>query len=178
MANDLLGQRFRLTDDYTRELLMRDLQDFAREVGKKFDSIDGKLDPLMQAISEAPGFTPTLMFGGASVGMTFTAQSGNYIKIGKLVYFRVRLALSAKGTSTGAATIGGIPIAGAGYDRPLYAAYWASMAGIVGNVMASGTGSTLQLRMSGAAGTANMTDANFTNTSQMTLYGMYEASAA
>lgn len=54
-------------------------------------------------------FTPTLRFGGASVGMTFTTQAGRYTKIGRLVTIQIELILSAKGSSTGNATIGALP---------------------------------------------------------------------
>lgn len=54
-------------------------------------------------------WTPVFRFGGAAVGMTFSAQTGLYTKIGNVVHLAGRVALSAKGTSTGSATIGGLP---------------------------------------------------------------------
>jgi len=54
-------------------------------------------------------WTPTIQFGGASTGITYSKQLGRYTKIGNqvTVWFDVRL--SAKGISTGDATINGLP---------------------------------------------------------------------
>ena len=54
-------------------------------------------------------FTPALTFGGGSTGMSYSAQAGYYTKIGNIVYCTVYIALSAKGSSTGNADIGGLP---------------------------------------------------------------------
>ena len=52
-------------------------------------------------------FTPTLSFGGASVGMTYDGQEGQAIFSAdrKTVLINVRIALTAKGTSTGVASL-------------------------------------------------------------------------
>lgn len=54
-------------------------------------------------------WTPVLAFGGASVGITYSTQSGRYVKVGKTVFASFRITLSAKGSSTGAASITGLP---------------------------------------------------------------------
>ena len=54
-------------------------------------------------------WTPTITFGGASVGMTYDAQVGAYTKIGDLVTVSAWVDLSAKGSSTGAAQGAGLP---------------------------------------------------------------------
>jgi len=56
-------------------------------------------------------WTPTILFGGANAGMTFATQTGSYTKIGNLVSASCYISLSANGSSTGAATIGGLPFA-------------------------------------------------------------------
>jgi len=56
-------------------------------------------------------WTPTILFGGANAGMTFANQTGLYTKIGNLVSASCYISLSANGSSTGAATIGGLPFA-------------------------------------------------------------------
>lgn len=50
-------------------------------------------------------WSPVIAFGGASVGVTYTAQIGKYTKIGNVVHFQVSITLSNKGSSTGAVTI-------------------------------------------------------------------------
>lgn len=57
----------------------------------------------------ATTWTPSLQFGGAAVGMTYTTQVGNYIRIGNVIYFDLQIVLSAKGSSTGSATVAGFP---------------------------------------------------------------------
>lgn len=54
-------------------------------------------------------WTPNLLFGGVNVDMTYTTQRGTYTKIGNVVRFVCDIQLSAKGSSTGNATLGGFP---------------------------------------------------------------------
>jgi hypothetical protein len=66
-------------------------------------------------------WTPVLDFGGASVGITYSSQSGIYTKIGSLVFINVLIVLTNKGVSVGDAHITGLPytsgIHSAGYTR-------------------------------------------------------------
>jgi hypothetical protein len=55
-------------------------------------------------------WTPTLNFGGNATGMVFHTQSGSYVKIGQVVTAQFRIELSSKGSSTGNANFGGIPL--------------------------------------------------------------------
>jgi hypothetical protein len=55
-------------------------------------------------------FTPAIAFGGASVGITYSQQQGFYTKIGNLVTCQIRIVLSNKGSSSGDASITGLPI--------------------------------------------------------------------
>jgi hypothetical protein len=54
-------------------------------------------------------FTPTLSFGGASAGLTYGVQTGNYMKIGRMVHFSLDILLSNKGGSVGDSQIAGLP---------------------------------------------------------------------
>jgi hypothetical protein len=54
-------------------------------------------------------WTPTLQFGGASTGITYTTQRGYYTRIGRQVTVSGRIEISSKGLSTGTATINGLP---------------------------------------------------------------------
>lgn len=56
-------------------------------------------------------WTPTIAFGGASVGITYALQSGSAVQIGKLALLSYTLILTNKGSSTGAATVSSLPIA-------------------------------------------------------------------
>ena len=56
-------------------------------------------------------WTMGVSFGGASVGVTYSTNTGAYTKIGRKVTVTGYLALSNKGSSTGAAKITGLPFA-------------------------------------------------------------------
>lgn len=58
---------------------------------------------------EEGSFTPAIAFGGASVGVTYSVQTGTYTKIGRLVFFNIAIVLSSRGSSTGSVTIGVLP---------------------------------------------------------------------
>ena len=50
-------------------------------------------------------YTPTISFGGNSVGVAYGLQDGNYSKIGRMVKIDFRITLTNKGSSTGVARI-------------------------------------------------------------------------
>ena len=54
-------------------------------------------------------WTMGVSFGGASVGVTYAANTGTYTKIGRQVTVNGLLTLSSKGSSTGSAAITGLP---------------------------------------------------------------------
>lgn len=77
--------------------------------GIDFSATAGTGTSELLADYEEGTWTPVLAFGGASVGITYAAQAGTYTKIGRLVTGRFVIVLSSKGSSTGAATIEGLP---------------------------------------------------------------------
>jgi hypothetical protein len=109
---------------------------------------------------------PSLLFGGAAVGLTYLDREAYYIKLERLVYVVIRVRLTAKGSSTGNATIAGLPFNhdfgtlspatgplgyGTGYAALTSApTYWV------------GT-SNINLVQWGAAGVSSLTHANFTD---------------
>ena len=54
-------------------------------------------------------WTMGITFGGASVGVTYSQNTGTYTKIGRKVTVNGRLSLTSKGSSTGNAEISGLP---------------------------------------------------------------------
>lgn len=58
-------------------------------------------------------FTPSITFGGAAVGITYSEQSGYFTRIGNRVFFNCKVILTAKGSSTGDLNIIGLPYAAA-----------------------------------------------------------------
>lgn len=54
-------------------------------------------------------WTPSLQFGGASTGITYTLQSGYYTQIGNTIIWSFSIALSSVGSASGNATVVGMP---------------------------------------------------------------------
>ena len=54
-------------------------------------------------------WTPDLQFGGAKVGITYGVQLGSYTKTGRVISATCFIELTSKGTSTGVATVRGLP---------------------------------------------------------------------
>ena len=106
--------------------------------------------------------------------MTFSLRSGSYTKIGNRVFFEGRVTLTAKGSSTGAAKITGLPFTAGSYGACTIG-YYANLASISGVALAYvDTGAaTIQLQNGNAATSAALTDANFTNTSDVLFFGNY-----
>jgi hypothetical protein len=94
-------------------------------------------------------FTPELKFGGNAVSLTYNSRAGIYTKIGRCVTVSFVMVLSAKGSSSGNATIS-LPFASDEYGQPNQPGYAggfpyysgmtsATKAGfIVGNIGAAG----------------------------------------
>jgi len=119
-------------------------------------------------------FTPGLQFGGAASGMTFTTQSGRYTRVGRLIFFDLVILLSAKGSSTGAARITGLPFTSAAVPNAIPAVFASNMVTVAvpcGFVVASAT--SIQLCDFTGSTFVNLTDADFNNTSQINVSGCY-----
>ena len=123
-------------------------------------------------------WTPDLQFGGAKVGMTYTTQSGTYTKIGKLVYVIGLIALSNKGSSTGNATVAGLPfnapVTGGAGNGGGGLSYWSGFVTAKPEAFATG-GATISV-YTGATSFASMADANFANGTYMFFYCTYQIS--
>lgn len=122
-------------------------------------------------------FTPAIAFGGASVGVTYTTQTGTYSRIGNMVFFTITLTLSNKGSSTGAATITGLPITSGTvtYGQIQYASNVTFTATYTNAYWSTASASTLSLYQFGAvpgAGTA-LDDTNFANNTDLRFSGTY-----
>ncbi len=78
--------------------------------GVKFPATEvPSADPNTLTDYQVNTWTPVLSFGGASVGITYGTQLGRYTKVGRKVTLHGRIALSNKGSSTGAAMVTGLP---------------------------------------------------------------------
>jgi len=79
--------------------------------GIDFSATSGSGTSELLADYEEGTWTPTISFGGASDGITYSFQQGSYTKVGRLVTATCVVNLSAKGSSSGNANIGGLPFA-------------------------------------------------------------------
>lgn len=119
-------------------------------------------------------WTPTLEFGGASTGITYSTQSGACHVVGNCVTYQFRITLSSKGSATGAARIKGFPISqnaaayqsgggGAGFGV-------SGMVGLTAPILLNGpvgSPASIQLVAQGATALSALTDAHFSNTSNI-----------
>ena len=118
-------------------------------------------------------WTPTITFGGASTGMTYSASSqiGTYTKIGNLVTIRAYIGLSNKGSSTGIARIADLPFTPVNTLNQ----YWAGSLGVTTVTYTGYPWSTtihgvasISLKQTTEAGSpSNLTEANFANSSEL-----------
>lgn len=108
-------------------------------------------------------FSPSLAFGGGSTGITYTTQAGIYTRIGRTVTIRFEVELSNKGSSTGTATITGLPYSAAALTPVLVYLYSGFSATYETGVAYIGTNIVYEIA---SFGTASFTDTNFTNTSR------------
>ncbi len=121
-------------------------------------------------------FTPAIAFGGAATGVTYTTQTASYTRIGNTIFFSIVLTLSNKGSSVGAATITGLPVAsGTGTFGGIPYASNVTFAVTYTNAYWTTAASTLALYQFGAvpgAGTV-LDDTHFANNTDLRFSGTY-----
>ena len=122
-------------------------------------------------------WTPTVTFGGASVGITYTTQAGRYTKVGRLVSFQGSITLSSKGSSTGTALITALPFINDSAVAASCSLRFNTVASGVGDTMIAGhiAASTSAVTLvKYATGSASLlTDADFTNTTSFMVEGTF-----
>ena len=122
-------------------------------------------------------WTPTILFDGANVGMTFNIQAGNYTKVGNLVTASCYLNLANKGSSTGSAFVGGLPFTSgnvANQNSP--STLWVSAVSFADFLQGfNGVNtSTISLREATNAGVqSSLSEANFANNSSVMVSASY-----
>lgn len=120
-------------------------------------------------------WTPTLAFGGASTGITYTTQAGKYTRIGNVVNYTLTITLSSKGSATGTPTIT-LPIT-SGNTANQNAVAWIRGSGltIIGqaNAFISPNSPTMAIEINNNGTVTTGTDTNFTNTSSLVITGSY-----
>jgi hypothetical protein len=126
-------------------------------------------------------FTPTLTFGGASVGITYLKQRGTLTRFGNRAFYSIEIVLSAKGSSTGTAIVNGLSIASVNYSDSSFQQPGALRLGAVNsaltNVLQCGVipnSTTINLTELAAGVEVALTNADFLDTSYILIAGVYE----
>lgn len=125
-------------------------------------------------------FTPTLQFGGSTTGITYGAtRLGSYTKVGRMVYGALRFVLTSKGSATGLASVAGLPftcINTEGFNGGAWETYAGNMASwnVPKQLIIDINTSAIVLRYAAAASGTLLTEANFTNTSDLILSFCYQ----
>ncbi|MFZ1992338.1 MAG: DUF2793 domain-containing protein [Alphaproteobacteria bacterium] len=121
-------------------------------------------------------FTPALTFGGGSTGITYGTRFGAYTKLGRAVAFSLGLTLTSKGTSTGPASITGLPFAASvtGVGFPWAPGQNITFSGALNAYLPAANPSQLDLYAVPSGGVAaQLADTAFTNSSQLFVSGIY-----
>jgi len=115
-------------------------------------------------------WTMGVSFGGASVGVTTSANTGTYTKIGRQVTVNGYLILTSKGSSTGAATITGLPFtvanSGSNYSAPSFRLNRISFANQFQGFGSINTTSIELEEITEAGAVTTLTNADFANQSE------------
>jgi hypothetical protein len=120
-------------------------------------------------------WTPVLNFGGATTGITYTTQSGHYMRIHNMTMIMFEIVLSSKGTATGDAVITGFPISFGGNGYLMKGALGANNLTLDANytqafAQGSNNGTNISIRQMGSGQTQILCDdTNFSNTSSLVL---------
>ena len=115
-------------------------------------------------------WAPSLLFGGGNTGQTGT-YVGKYTKVGNLVTAHATIFLSAKGSSTGAVTVGGLPFVSANLSTNYVAVtLWAGTVSFADMLIAYNGPNTTVLtiqQITNAGADSGLSNANFSNASQI-----------
>jgi hypothetical protein len=131
---------------------------------------DGTNVSLIGVATVTGTFTPGISFGGGTTGITYAARVGWYQRLGNRVNIAAFIALSSKGSSTGAALITGLPIA-ASATPFLFQAVTVSFdaATYTGSAVAqvNPSATTISLLLDAGGTQSALTNANFTNSTNV-----------
>jgi hypothetical protein len=117
-------------------------------------------------------FTPTLTLGGAAVGVTYGTRAGNFTRVGNLLLWSLQLALTSKGSSTGAININGLPYSGGILTIP--SVFCNGGFNTSSNITAFVSGTSVIMQKMGASswGGNGLLDTDITNTMDVWMSGI------
>jgi hypothetical protein len=118
-------------------------------------------------------WTPSLNFGGATTGITYSTRTARYVKVGNLVYIDLFITLSSKGSATGSALITNLPFSSANENPLVFIFNSNGVQAANGFIYGLAFTTTLYLRVATTTAQASLTDTNFNNNSQFQLCGTF-----
>lgn len=126
-------------------------------------------------------WTPAVNFGGATTGITYTTQIGEYTQIGNVVYVIAYLVLSSVGSATGAATLTGLPVTSRStIVNNLFMiannVTATSETGMFAQLGASATSFALYSTIVATGVGTQLTNSNFSSTTSLRIQGFYFSS--
>lgn len=120
-------------------------------------------------------FTPYLQFGSSEdPAIEYQNADGTCTRIGNLEVAFIRLTLKKKGTTVGPAIIKGLPRSIPSPVRSIQCGRYLNTAGTPGGLAGFATSSQIQLMLPGSTGVYAMTDANFTDTTDLWITVTYD----
>jgi hypothetical protein len=124
-------------------------------------------------------FTPLIAFGGAAVGITYGSQFGRWQRSGDYIEWTLRVVLTSKGSSTGTLRITGLPVASSSVSNNdiSFAVFASGLTGVTGGIAGyhASNQSSLRLWYTGTGTATELTDATFTNSTEIYASGKYFA---
>ena len=129
-------------------------------------------------------WTPGIAFGGGATGVTYGTQTGTYVKVGRLVQFQGRITLTSKGSSTGVATITGLPFTSTTTTSNFaggVTVYWGTLTSsavvVSGHVACKATTVAIFIATAAATSLSQMQNTDVANTTDLIFGGSYYAAA-
>jgi hypothetical protein len=132
-----------------------------------YTAVGGVID-VAQYNNDILSWNPTLKFGGNNVGIVQSFTFGNYSITNKTILAEFIITLTNKGSSTGIATIEGLPFAVNHAIGSTVVQVCSNMQSLANTVIASPSSSVIYLQQFNSTGTVSLTDSNFTNTTSIT----------
>ena len=136
-------------------------------------------DNTTKADQRTKAWTPSLLLGGAAVGMTTSQAAGLCVRNGDRVDWSFSMTLTALGSSTGTATIAGLPYKAIGAVGSVNAQGGAAnyqlnfAAGVAGPVHSRINGTSMTLAYLSGGTTTDLSNATLTSTSVLRMQGWY-----
>ena len=161
MSDARLRLKFKQSKDYTHEMLIRDLIEYAQEVDKRISSL------------EQQGTWEPAIYFGATIAGTHTRQNGTWIRVKNFIHAQFDVQISAKGAGVGNMTLRGLPYnAIPNQGASAFITYMSAMAlpaDSIPSLLGHSGGLTKDLlgRYTTNVTSASLTDVHFTNTSRL-----------